>query len=65
MSNLANREGIPTAGQDSPLEIAKRLVAPMCRQPKEAHWLGVQMGPVTVPGTLMIPPRPDPGERTP
>lgn len=22
---------------------AKRLVAPMCRQPKEAHWLGVRM----------------------
>jgi hypothetical protein len=43
MATLANGEGTQTGGQDSPLERAKRLVAPMCRQPKEAHWLGVRM----------------------
>ena len=43
MASQAIQEGTPTGGQDSPLEIAKRLVTPMCRQPKEAHWLGVRM----------------------
>src|SRR5712691_1553703 len=27
----------------SPLETAKQIAATMCRQPKEAHWLGVRM----------------------
>ena len=36
MAILTNEEGTPTGGQDSPLERAKRLVAPMSRQPKEA-----------------------------
>ena len=40
MASQAIQEGTPTGGQDSPLEIAKRLVTPMCRQPKEAHWRG-------------------------
>lgn len=43
MATRAIQESISIAGQDSPLERAKRLVAPMCRQPKEAHWLGVRM----------------------
>ena len=42
-ANSANRDGSLIGGQDSPLETAKRLVGPMCRQPKEAHWLGVRM----------------------
>ena len=29
--------------QQSPLEAAKQIAATMCRQPKEAHWLGVRM----------------------
>lgn len=28
---------------EPPLEKAKRIVETMCRQPKEAHWLGVRM----------------------
>ena len=43
MANLANGEGTLMGSRNSPLEVAKRLVAPMCRQPKEAHWLGVRM----------------------
>lgn len=43
MATRAIQESISIGGQDSPLERAKRLVAPMCRQPKEAHWLGVRM----------------------
>ncbi len=31
------------AAKKSPLETAKEIAATMCRQPKEAHWLGVRM----------------------
>ncbi len=31
------------AANKSPLETAKEIAATMCRQPKEAHWLGVRM----------------------
>lgn len=38
------RDGGPVnLAPQSPLENAKRIAATMCRQPKEAHWLGVQM----------------------
>ncbi len=43
MASLADGEGTRMGSHDSPLELAKRMVAPMCRQPKEAHWLGVRM----------------------
>ncbi len=47
MAGMANGGGteVKTNGgaTDSPLEVAKQMTATMCRQPKEAHWLGVRM----------------------
>ncbi|MEK6260422.1 MAG: hypothetical protein AABP62_17520 [Planctomycetota bacterium] len=47
MASLVNGDGTGVGGlsgaKDSPLEIAKQMTATMCRQPKEAHWLGVRM----------------------
>ncbi len=47
MAGMANQEG-PAGGPTreaplSPLETAKEIAATMCRQEKEAHWLGVRM----------------------
>ena len=47
MAGMANGGGteVKTSGgaTDSPLEVAKQMTATMCRQPKEAYWLGVRM----------------------
>ncbi len=44
MANAGGTEGKTNGGaQDSPLEMAKQMTATMCRQPKEAYWLGVRM----------------------
>ena len=47
MASLANGDGTGVGrrseAKDSPLQIAKQMTATMCRQPKEAHWLGVRM----------------------
>ena len=44
---MANGDGAGVGrrseAKDSPLQIAKQMTATMCRQPKEAHWLGVRM----------------------
>ena len=44
MANKAGPEGgLAAEAPQSPLEIAKQIAATMCRQQKEAHWLGVRM----------------------
>ena len=44
MANEAGQEGRAIeAAKQTPLETAKQIAATMCRQQKEAHWLGVRM----------------------
>ena len=43
MADATNWESAKIGDKDSPLEIAKQMTATMCRQPKEAYWLGVRM----------------------
>ena len=47
MAGMADGEGMEGNAigetRKSPLETAKEIAATMCRQPKEAHWLGVRM----------------------
>lgn len=39
----SGEDTVARGAPQSPLEAAKQIAATMCRQPKEAHWLGVRM----------------------
>ena len=39
----SGEETLACGAHQSPLETAKQIAATMCRQPKEADWLGVRM----------------------
>jgi hypothetical protein len=54
MADAANMRSVADAAGEweSPLRVAKEMVATMCRQPKETHWLGVRMEGESKPPTF-------------